>query len=220
MININKNTKNNVDKEIKEFLNDFNKEHLLKENDYNERIFISNKNCLLLMELGVPIGAVRTRDINGRRIYPWMDIPREQRITTYTPINNLEDWKNYKKEYGSGGLCVHHDFLSNNEINTIAECICYIDNDDFFDAETSEKIHTDLKKSKPFDYKKIMAIFDKYYTAEVCHKFTDNGYPAYAFYKFFGVSYKGNPNLSDINNTINDDLDNFNDEDIDMEVKI
>ena len=94
MININKNTKNNVDKEIKEFLNDFNKEHLLKENDYNERIFISNKNCLLLMELGVPIGAVRTRDINGRRIYPWMDIPREQRITTYTPINNLEDWKN------------------------------------------------------------------------------------------------------------------------------
>lgn len=178
----------NNNKEIKQFLHEFNKSFYLSDDEILGYPIIENKLHLLMMQLGIPIGLIKPVDLNGNNVYEWMNIPSEQIRYEYTPINNFVDLELNIDSYDYLHFRVNPRFLSKDKIQHLAYCLEFSSNRDFFDIETMNKMQCELIDSCPLKYNDAMKIFNKYYTIDVQNKFIfDKGVNPDRFYEISGL---------------------------------
>lgn len=186
-------TKLAENKEIQNFLTNFNLEHLIPIETYNNYPFISSENTFLMLALGIPMGLLISVDLNTGKEIPnicdsWDDnfyrkypevseemteyiynLPNEQVIYKYIPINNSQDMKKYVENY-SLILYANDKFLPFDKLKNIEFCLQFIADNNIFDKDTQLKIQKEIIDNCPLKYNITMSIYNKYFTTDIQDK--------------------------------------------------
>lgn len=190
-------------KEIQNFLCEFNKEHFIPEDKIFGNPIIKEQDYFLMMKLGIPIGLTKAVDSKGNEVFEWSDIPDDEEVRwKYTPINNLKDLNKQKKYHKFLDFQVNYNFLPKEKVQHLAYCLQFANDQYFFDIDTINKMQSELIDNTPLKYDKAMEIFNRYYTIDVQDKFIiDKGVDIDRFYELSGLERK-QINISNKNNDI------------------
>lgn len=173
------------------------KENLLKNNKqiympkdypYGKIGIVPREDYFLMMQLGIPIGAVKVIDLKGNDVYEWMDIPCEETHHLYTPINSFEDIEAYTDNYRYVDFKVNPDYMTPDQIRNVAYLIGFANDRRIFDFNTLSQLQGDLIEVAPLNYEKAMEVFNRYYTKDIQKKFIfDYGVDRDRFYYLSGL---------------------------------
>lgn len=160
-------------KKVKDNILLFNKElHISLDYDFYSYSIISDDTYLLMMQLGIPIGAIKVLDENKNIINEYDD--KDPICNLYMPINSMDDYFKHLEKYGYCDFMVNPTYMNQKEVRNIAYLLSFANDLQFFDVETMNKMQFDLIDNVPLDYYKAMKIFKKYYTNEICDNFINN----------------------------------------------
>ena len=140
--------------------------------DFYSYSIISDDTYLLMMQLGIPIGAIKVLDENKNIINEYDD--KDPICNLYMQINSIYDYFKHLEKYGYCDFMVNPTYMNQKEVRNIAYLLSFANDLQFFDVETMNKMQFDLIDNVPLDYYKAMKIFKKYYTNEICDNFINN----------------------------------------------
>lgn len=172
----------NINKiETKKIINQLNNNKKVKDNflKYNQRKFVpdeclfgypivDNGILLMMMQLGIPIGATKPIDSKGQDVFEDTELPPDEEVKQlYIPINSLRDYEYYNIRNKYTDIIVNRDYMTKQQAGNIAYCLEFCNDHKIFNVETTNEIMCELINSVPLNYEKSMKIFNKYYTEEI-----------------------------------------------------
>ena len=180
---------------VKEYLKVHNKEFVFDMEEYESAGVFEDKSYLLMMNLGIPIGVRNYYDPNGKEVSADdedfnLDADHSDYKWIYTPINSIEDLRDYAETHRFIDFTANHKFITPEQERHMAYLLEFANDMRFFNQYTMNKMQNELIDNVPLTYDKAMSILKKYYTRDVCSKFiNDFGVEKERFYYLSGINY-------------------------------
>lgn len=169
-------------KKVKELENNKDVKNYLKENnkpfsfenpyDFESSGIIGSDVYLLMMQLGIPIGICALINPEGKEVSADdedfdLDADHSDLKWIYTPINNLEELKEYAETHRFLDFMRNPNLNSADEIRHLGYLLQFANDENFFDQYTMNLMQNELIDNAPLKYDVAMDIFNKYYNDEV-----------------------------------------------------
>lgn len=173
------------------------KENLLKYNDPIQMSFdevlgngliVKDRTFMLMRDLGIPIGAISTVDKDGEPVFEDDYPERDADYYLFTPLIDFDSIEKYADKFRYVDFAVNPKYMTFEQTRNIAYLIELMDDFEIFDFETKNSLQFELIDNVPLNYLKAMAVFNKYYTKEICQDFTNkNDFKLEDFYNVSGL---------------------------------
>lgn len=163
------------DKKVKDSISKYNeKEFIISDDQYPFGIMADDKDYLLLLLLGVPIGMYICRDSLNNVIDDYSDDPIGDVNTYYVPINNVEEYEKYCEEYNFVDLMVNPNYMTQEEIRHILYCTSFANDKSIFDISVLSEMQREIVNQAPLNYDNLMKIYNHYFDDDIRYRFIND----------------------------------------------